>query len=367
MKFNCKKLTFNTTLHKYKIMKKKTLLSFAFAALIASSAWSQQYVTQVKDASKKWGYVNLKGDIIIQPQFEKCYEFSSDGYAPIYDTKNRQYYFINVKGEKLQTEISGFKLIDGFGIDVKGFENGMVPVKNGEKWGYMNTSGKLAILAKYDDPTVFNGGHAVVKSGASYIVLNTKGEEFPVEGSVLDVKPFSEGLAPYRAADKKFGFIAENGKVAIPAQFESVGYFKDGLAWAKTADKKLGYINTKGEWVIKPQFDVGKEFDAKSGVARVKTGDVWGYVSKTGNVTHVDTDLFGDFSNGLAQGKKNGKFGFYNVKGEWVIEAKFDGSRDFKNGYAAAKQGDKWGIINTQGEWVIKPTFEAIKDMEVVK
>jgi hypothetical protein len=350
-------------------MNRKKIFGFVFAILlIGSSVMAQQYVTQVKSSNKKWGYVNQKGEVIIQPQFEKCYEFSPDGYAPIYDTKNRQYYFINPKGDKLQTEVSSFKLIDGFGIDLKGFEDGLVPVKVGEKWGYMNTAGKLAIPAQYDEPTAFSSGHASAKKGSGYVVLNTKGEETPISSDVIDIKVFSEKLAPYRAADKKFGFIDTNGKVAIPAQFESVGYFKNGLAWAKTLDKKVGYINPQGEWVIKPQFDVAKEFDAKSGMARIKQGDQWGYVSKTGNVLHVnDTDLFGDFSDGLAQGRKNEKIGFFNSKGEWVIAPQFDGSRDFKNGYAAAKKNDKWGMINTEGKWVIEPTFDAIKDMELIK
>ena len=349
-------------------MKKKSVLSFLFILLIAGTAFSQTYVTQIKPAGgKKWGYANLKGEVIIEPQFEKCYEFSSSGLAPIYDTKNRQYYFINLKGEKLATEIKDFKLIDGFGFDLKGFEDELVPVKHGEKWGYLNTDGKLAIGAKYDEVTDFNGGYAPVKKGSGYVVINTKGEEFPVEGSVQDAKPFSESLAPFKSGDKKFGFINENGKIAIAAKFESVGYFKDGLAWVKTDDKKVGYINTTGEWVIKPQFDVGKNFEAESGLARIKTSDKWAYVTKTGEIVYLkDTDIFEDFSNGLAKGRKNGKFGFLNNKGEWVIAPEFDGSRDFKNGFAAVKKGEVWGVIDKTGKWVIQPAFDGIKDMELV-
>ncbi|HEY9007522.1 MAG TPA: WG repeat-containing protein [Ohtaekwangia sp.] len=351
-------------------MKKKNLYSLACLMIIGWHAFAQTLVTQVKPAdSKKWGYANIKGEIIIEPQYEKCYEFSADGYAPIYDTKARQYYFINTKGEKLATEVKDFKLIDGLGFDLKGFDDGLVPIRQGEKWGYMNTSGKVSIPAKYDHVLGFNGGHTVVQKDDKFIILNTRGEETVVNiPGLQDVKGFAEGLAPYRTGDKKFGFINEQGTVAIPAQFESVGYFSGGLAWAKNMEKKVGYINPAGEWVIKPQFDVAKEFDAKSGMARVKTGDQWAYVSKTGNIVYVkDTNLWGDFSNGLAQGRKNDKVGFFNTKGEWVIAPKFDATRDFKNGYAAARQGDKWGMIDTKGDWVIQPSFDGIKDMELVK
>jgi hypothetical protein len=351
-------------------MKKKTLFSFIALFLVTCNAFSQTYITQVKaPGQKKWGYATLSGELIIPAQYEKCYKFSSDGLAAIYDTEHRQYYFINTKGEKLPTEVSSFKLIDGFGFDLEGFTNGLAPVKVGELWGYLNSHGKLAIPTKYDDATEFNGGFAVAKAGDKYFALNTKGEESPVEvAGVVEVKHFSEGLAPFRTADKKFGFIGHDGKVVIQPQFQSVGYFSNGLAWAKAPGGILGFINTKGEWAIKPQFDAGKDFDKESGMARVKLDDKWAYVSKQGEMMYVeDTDLWGDFSNGLASGRKNSLVGFFDRKGEWVIKPQFEAVRDFKNGYAAAKKGDKWGVIDKTGNWVMEAMYDGIKDMELVK
>ncbi len=351
-------------------MKNKIASTLFFLLLITGTTFSQIYVTQVKVAGqKKWGYATLSGELIIPAQYEKCYKFSSDGLAAIYDSDKRQYYFINTKGEKLATEISSFKLIDGFGFDLEGFTNGLAPIKQGELWGFLDNKGHLAIPAKFDEATEFNGGFGVAKSGAKYIVLDTKGGEFPVDfADVIDVKHFSEGLAPFRTSTKKFGFVGSDGKIAIQPQFQSVGYFNGGLAWAKSEAGTLGYINTKGEWVIKPQFDAGKDFDSESGLARIKKDDKWAYVSKDGSIIYVkDTDLFGDFSNGLAAGRKNSLVGFYNKKGEWIIAPQFEAVRDFKNGYAAAKKGDKWGVVDKTGNWVMQPIFDGIKDMELVK
>ena len=342
-------------------MKNKTLFSFIVLLLAVCNAFAQTYITQVKPAGqKKWGYATLSGELIIPAQYEKCYKFSGEGLAAIYDTDQRQYYFITTKGEKLATDISSFKLIDGFGFDLEGFTNGLAPVKQGELWGYLNSKGKLAIPTKYDDAVEFNGGFAVAKNGEKYVVLNTKGEEFPVDvAGIVDLKHFSEGLAPYRTVDKKFGFIGTDGKVVIQAQFLSVGYFNNGLVWAKSDKGALGYINKKGEWAIKPQFDAGKDFDLESGVARIKKDDKWAYVNKAGEVMYVkDTDLYGDFSNGLAMGRKNSLVGFYDAKGEWVIKPQFEAVRDFKNGYAAAKKDDKWGVIDKTGNWVMQPLFD---------
>lgn len=351
-------------------MKKKIQFIFAILMSATISVYSQTYLTQVKPTgSKTWGYANLKGDVVIPAQYAKCYKFSPEGLAVIYDQQERQYYFINTKGEKLNTEVKGFKLRDGLGFDVEGFKNGVALVKIGEKWGYIDTQGKVAIPAKYEDANDFNDGYAAVKSDGKFLVIDTKGDEKVVEGSnIVDIKDFSEGLAPYKTSDKKTGFIGTDGKIAIQAKYESVGFFKNGLAWAKENGGNLGYINPKGEWVIKPQFTAGKEFDKESGLARIKNGDKWAYVNKSGEVMYVnDTETWGDFSEGLSDGKRGDKKGFYNNKGQWVIQPQFDGVRDFKNGFAAAKQGDKWGMIDKEGKWVIQPVFDGIKDMELVR
>jgi len=343
-----------------------TLLLTAFALV----TYSQTYITQVKPAGDKyWGYANQKGELIISPKYSKCYKFSPEGWAVIYNQDERQYYFINTKDEKMNTEVKGFKMHDGFGFDVEGFKNGLALIKVGEKWGFINTEGKMAIPAKYDDAYDFNDGYASAKMGDKYFILDTKGMEYPVDiAGVNDIREFNEGLAPFKTVDKKYGYVGGNGKAVIPANYSAVGYFNNGLAWAKASDGKLGYINTKGEWVINPQFDGGRDFDKQSGLARVKVGEKWGYVNKSAEMMYVSsTESWGDFSEGLADGKVGDKKGFYNNKSEWVIKPMFDGTRDFKNGFAAAKQGDKWGVIDKQGNWVIQPKFDGIKDMELVK
>jgi hypothetical protein len=347
---------------------KKKILMCCLVGLISTAAFSQTYIVQVKSLeNKKWGYVNSAGEIVAAPQYDRCYEFSAEGLAPIYDSKDKQFYFITAKGERIATDIKDFKLMDRMGFALEGFGDGLIPVKHKDKWGFLNKEGKLAIPAKYDEVTGFGSGHAVATLGKKIFIISTTGEETPVESGVLEVRKFSDNLAPFRAADKKFGYMDVNGKVAIKPQFESVGYFKDGIAWAKTTDGNVGYIGTDGEWVITPQFNTAGNFDSESGLARVKTGSEWGYVNKEGKVIRKnDTMVWEDFSNGLALGKKDGLFGYFNSQGEWAIKPEYDGGRDFKNGYAAVKKGNKWGIIDRSGSWVIKPEYDGIKDMELV-
>lgn len=343
-------------------MKKNYFLTALLVVISAYTSIAQTYVFMMKNADGKWGFANLKGEVVIAPQYDNCNPFSENGLAIV--VVDKAFKVINLKGEAISVEVP--KYTDAAS---KKFNDGLFAIKAGDKCGYLNTSGKLAIPLKYDAATDFDGGYAVVKSGTKFIVIDTKGTEAPVnESGLLEVKHFSEGFAPARTADKLFGFVNTKGELAIKSQFKSVGYFSGGYAWAKTMDDKVGFINTKGEWVLQPTFTSASDFDPASKVARVKEIDKWLYVDATGKKIYVnDTEHWGDFSGGLADGTQLGKDGFYNTKGEWVIKPQFEGVRDFKNGYAAAKLNGMWGIIDTTGKWVVQPTYSGIRDAELIK
>jgi hypothetical protein len=43
-----------------------------------------------------------------------------------------------------------------------------------------------------------------------------------------------------------------------------------------------------------------------------------------------------------------------------IIEPKFEDLSYFKNGYAAAKLDGKWGFIDITGEFIVKPIFDDV-------
>src|SRR4051812_27667731 len=111
-------------------MKKGIFFSAGIIVLFSCSVAAQTYLTMVKPVgSQAWGYANSKGELVIPAQYAACSPFSSDGFAPIYDREQMQYSFINTKGQTLITEIRNYKLMDGFGFDVTGFSDGLVPVR----------------------------------------------------------------------------------------------------------------------------------------------------------------------------------------------------------------------------------------------
>lgn len=343
----------------------KLLLTSVLALVVSGQAFSQQLLAQAKSGDN-WGYINDKGEFVIDAQYRNCHAFASNGLAPIYDKKAKTFYFIKPDGSKQSTSEEKFKLQNIFGFGLIGFNEGMVPVEIDKKSGYMHESGKVSVPAKYDKVRAFNDERGVAKLGSSFYMILPNGEEKEITVSGLqDVRKFSEGVAPFKANDK-WGFIDKEGKVIAEAKFKGIGYLSNGLAWAKTEDCKVGYINTKGVTVIEFNYTAAKDFT--DGMARVKKGDNWIYVDPSGTeiIPSVSADTYGKCMDGLAYAKKDDQVGFIGKNGDWAFKTYFNKVRDFQNGLAAVRDGELWGFINTKGEWVIEPKFEDVKDFEKV-
>jgi len=272
----------------------------------------------------RWGYLNAQGKIAVQLKYDKVNHFY-EGFAVA--KRGTNLYVINKEGKETKIEKSSI-------AKATLFIEGLAPFSDRfNSMGYIDSSGKVSIEAKF-----------------------------------LRVGYFNEGLAWVKTMDEKIGFINTKGEWVIEPQFLKVGRFVNGLAWVRTTSEKTGYINRQGEWVLEPKFSAGKNFDPVSGMARVRVGDSWAYTNKSGELLYVnDTRKWGDFYYGLARGNKDEKVGYFNNKGEWVIPAKFDIGKDFRNGFAAVRIDGKWGFINTAGELVIAAQFKIVKDMELVE
>jgi len=351
---------------KLKNMKKTTLILLAL--MMSMGVFAQEYFLLVKDPAKEgWMYVDIEGVQLGDQDYKKCYSFTEDGLAVVIDGK--KIFFLNTKGEKVIPEMQNFTMLSAAGMfgGNRGFQNGLLAVKRSERWGYLDTQGKLAIPLKYTRATNFDNGHAIVAKGDKYFVIDKKGTETEINmEDIAKIQHFSEGLVPFYSKKKKWGYLGTDGKVAIEAQFKAIGYFHNGYAWARDKKGKYGYIDKKGNWILEPIYDSAKDFDKESGLARVKLKGKWGYVNSKGDFLKVDTEKWGDFRDGLAKGRKDGHIGFYDNTGKWVIEPILQGSRNFKNGYCAAKKDEMWGLINKEGEWVIEPRYTGIKDVEKV-
>lgn len=98
-----------------------------------------------------------------------------------------------------------------------------------------------------------------------------------------------------------------------------------------------------GELFVAPQYLKALNFDAH-GLAAVNSQKLgWAYVNRTGKaviggVPAMDNGADG-FHDGLVRIVRNGKFGFANRRGQFVVQPIYDGAMNFEKGRAAVCKG----------------------------
>ncbi len=288
--------------------------------------------------SASWGYINLKGTVLVPSTYRSAAEFS-DGLG------------------RLQ------------------FPDG--------KWGFLDPNGKIAIPPEFDNEGDFHEGVARVmvpggRSGfvnqtGSYTVAPTIGEG-PHAAGWWGVQDFSDGLAEITELNGRSGWIDKNGRLVLPQPTEDGGYwvdptdgrFGDGLVVLGFSPKHpigpsiFGYMNKAGEFAIPPRFSLASRFsEGLAAVALGKGPDLkFGYIDPTGNVVvNFQFSAAERFSEGLAAVELSGKYGYIDRNGKFVIDPRFDDAKPFSGGLAAVLQGGKWGFIDKPGKMRIAPQF----------
>lgn len=104
-------------------------------------------------------------------------------------------------------------------------------------------------------------------------------------------------------------------------------------------------------------------FKFKEGLALVKVDGKWGFIDTNGEyIISPQFDVAGDFHEGLAAVGLNRKIGYVNKKGELQIKPQFEEADDFHEGLAGVCLNGKWGFIDSEGELVIPYRFDDVKN-----
>lgn len=245
-------------------------------------------------------------------------------------------------------------------------EEQLYPVRKGEKWGYIDSKGNVAIKPQFQYAQNFSSGLAAVRIGGKTGYINKNGE-IVIEPQFDDASFFDGDVAAFvvrEDTENLIGFINKSGKIILEPRFKYVGKFSEGLAYARIGDKN-GYIDKNFKMVIEEQFYISGDFH--EGLARVKKDNLSlnGYIDKSGNFIIKDKFYSAlDFSEGFAavQLKETMLWGVINKKGEFVIEPKYKGIGSFKDGLAGVKIDDKYGFMDINEKIIIQPQFDWIKD-----
>jgi hypothetical protein len=300
-----------------------------------------------------YGYANVLGETVIEPQFVQASDFSNGLAAVSYDGQNTGY--INQLGELVIEPRFSYGGPFSQGIAIVGIPG--VDVDKPFLSAFIDRAGQFVFGdMRFAAAEPFSEGLAAVSfDGERFGYINLLGET-AIEPQFTQAESFHEGLAPALFGGQ-YGFIDRAGKFVIPPQYEAAEPFVDGLAQIVLGGK-TGYINQRGGIVIEPVYDYGSDFH--EGRALVALDGQQLYINEDGQVIIDLPNLTqgSDFSEGLAAVALDNRFGYVDLQGNTVISPQFTYAGNFFNGMASFETNDSWGVLNSLGEILLEtPKF----------
>jgi hypothetical protein len=168
----------------------------------------------------------------------------------------------------------------------------------------------------------------------------------------------------FRGSNEKQGLLSLDGSVVCHAQYDSIDPFSEGLAIVRKGNR-YGAIDADGNLSIPLQYAWLSQFTQDLSPAGCSTGSGGdGYIDKDNNIRipfcYSKTFPFSE-DMGMILTKHSNLFGFLHPDGAEALPPEFAWSDSFSNGLAAAsiKQG-KIGFIDHAGRWIIEPAYKSV-------
>jgi len=272
----------------------------------------------------------------------------------------------------------------------------LLPIVVHDKWGFIDTTGKVVIEPRFDAVGRFSEGLAAVQEKREWSFIDRSGARvFTVEGEPRGA--FHEGrarvcfdrgyLQPYAC-----GAIDRSGKWVWKPHDEKqiAGDFRSGRAQFQDGPINWGYLDSDGKEVVPPIYRSAFQFSERVGVVPVSGGFrfleldgsvrfflpaaaarpphgglaafgrvaehhhvLWGFIAAEGGIVVPPRYLeVGDFAGGRATFRnRDGHWGYLAFDGHVAIAPRFRVALDFAEGLAAASEQGHDG-------WCAPPTPE---------
>ncbi len=303
----------------------------------------------------KWAYLNTKGELETEPIFTVAHQFS--GGLAICENDSG----VGMINLEMDT-VLGFRFLEikslGFGVSdsvLLAARKNMTPVyinKNGDALNEMNI---------YERVGQFSDGLALASKGGKFGYLNTNLRD-SIAFEYEYARPFQDGLAAVLKG-KRWYFINTKGQTVIAAhpKVTDVGTMNSGLAWIKVGSV-YGFMSKDNPLAIAPKYMEVTDF--YNGTAAVLAKDMYGLINASGDYimkpSLVHIAPFNEYGLAIYQKPGSKLYGLIDANGNFVSDTKFDFIGKFKNGYAKVKQGFSKGLMNSTGQIVLPIKYEEV-------
>lgn len=234
---------------------------------------------------EKWGYLSLRGKWIIDPEFDKAYNFLASEEAKVQQSgkwgiiDRRGRWVVNPRYDDIREfrgrDTTFAKKGDKWGIITRegswlkspkfdrlgGSRKKRISAQFDGKWGVLNPRGDWIIRPKYDSlslPANFTTNGGAAKSNGKWGIIDARGNWFtpPI---YQNIKSHSSGVRFSAKIAGKWGHILKNGDSLIKPRFDWIGQASSNGLVPVTYKGRYGVVSKYGKWVVEPASDAGMD------------------------------------------------------------------------------------------------------------
>ena len=174
-----------------------------------------------------------------------------------------------------------------------------------------------------------------------------------------DPQPFEASGLALAQKDGFYHLVDKQGGLSEAYNY----FFPTNNGWYKVRKGNLcTFLDRQGRH-IKDWGWYDKIENFSGGLAQVKKDGKWGFVDTSGQIIVIPQfDWVWSFSEGFAMVQKDRKWGLIDISGQIVVTPQFDAVWDFSKGFALVYKDGKLGFVDTSGQIVVAPQFDDVKD-----
>ncbi|HXC06803.1 MAG TPA: WG repeat-containing protein, partial [Bacteroidia bacterium] len=279
----------------------------------------------------------------------------------------------------------------------------LIPYRDGDKWGYCDSTQQIILQPRYEEAELFRFGLALVDTARVKAVIDTTGKLYWV-GKYDELEPYSSTRIRVRKG-KRWGMVDLNGKIIVPCKYKDRLIFQHqdstvifwngkkfggfdlygnpiipfnlyhvedfgldhGLFWVgNKEDNRHGFLDKKGKVVI-PLVYWRLELLGKSRfIGEADHGwdilDFNGKSIKHLNYEWMDLRWAHNPPEGLIQVRQK-RDGFIDTTGKEIIPCIFYNVEEFHNGLCLASSDSGKGYINKTGKAIVPLEYYECHEM----
>lgn len=358
-------------------MKIQAILSI-FIVIQLSLPAQQQFFPIKKN--KKWGLMDAKGNIHVEPVYDAIGDFKQFGYAVM--QRAGRVGLLDGKGKEIiSPKYDDIKVLDAALIAVmdkgewmvvnlreevilnKGYQRALVwdsrflAFMDNKKWGVVDLNGKMLAQPIYDGID-YEDGYFRTQKGDLTGLMSLDGKEIlPPESD--EIRVLTDSLFFFRKGHN-WGAVNREGYEVIAPKFET--FSKISRNFYKLLQKGKWYVYSRpaGRLISKGEYDNYYAFSKKYVIVKAKRQ--LGLLDWLGNpILSVQYNEIQPYGRNQFRVNKQGKWGIVTTGDQALIALDYDYIAPLRTNVCVVKKGALFGIVNEAGEEVIAPEFEKIE------